>query len=123
HNAAGIAASGVLARLGLTPDAYLLVTMHRAENVDEPARLARFVDGLAKAADESGLRIVWPVHPRTAERLEQGPLRLTDRFLTLPPLGLFDFLRLEREAACVITDSGTVQEECAIFRVPNVTIR
>jgi UDP-N-acetylglucosamine 2-epimerase (non-hydrolysing) len=123
HNGAGIAASDVLARSGLEPRDYLLVTMHRAENVDEPARLARLVDGLARAADESGLRIVWPVHPRTAERLRQDSRRLTDRFLTLPPLGLFDFLRLEREAACVITDSGTVQEECAIFRVPNVTIR
>jgi UDP-N-acetylglucosamine 2-epimerase (non-hydrolysing) len=123
QNADGVAVSGVLASNGLTPKAYILITMHRAENVDDPPRLARLVDGLVKVADETGLRMVWPIHPRTAERLGHDQSRLADRFLLLPPLGLFDFLRLEREASCVITDSGTVQEECAIFRVPNVTIR
>jgi UDP-N-acetylglucosamine 2-epimerase (non-hydrolysing) len=124
HSSPGIAASDVINRLKLTPRAYVLVTMHRAENVDDPARLARLIEGLAKVADETELPLVWPIHPRTADRLEQQDLtRAANRLLTLAPLGFFDFVRLERDAACVITDSGTVQEECAIFRVPNVTIR
>ena len=118
-----IRASDVLVRLGLNSGAYVLVTMHRAENVDDPSRLARLLEGLVRVADDTGFRLVWPIHPRTAERLEKDPRQHTGRFMMIPPLGLFDFLRLEREAACVITDSGTVQEECAIFRVPNVTIR
>jgi len=123
QNADGIGASDVLVRLGLSTKAYVLVTMHRAENVDDSRRLARLLEGLGRVVEETGLRLVWPIHPRTAERLRQEPRRPSGGFLLIPPLGLFDFLRLEREAACVITDSGTVQEECAIFRVPNVTIR
>src|SRR5439155_7386738 len=111
-----IRASDVLVRLGLNSGAYVLVTMHRAENVDDPSRLARLLEGLVRVADDTGFRLVWPIHPRTAERLEKDPRQHTGRFMMIPPLGLFDFLRLEREAACVITDSGTVQEECAIFR-------
>jgi UDP-N-acetylglucosamine 2-epimerase (non-hydrolysing) len=123
QSADGVRASEILARNGLSSKAYALVTMHRAENVDDPARLTRLVEGLIKVSQETGLRVVWPIHPRTAERLGRDDSRLIDGFLILPPLGLFDFLRLEREASCVITDSGTVQEECAIFRVPNATIR
>jgi UDP-N-acetylglucosamine 2-epimerase (non-hydrolysing) len=123
QNADGIGASDVLVRLGLSSRAYLLLTMHRAENVDDPRRLTRLLEGVVRVAEETGLRVVWPIHPRTAARLAQDPKRPIDDFLMIAPLGLFDFLRLEREAACVVTDSGTVQEECAILRVPNVTIR
>ena len=119
-----IAASDVIDRLRLVAGSYLLVTMHRAENVDDPARLNRLLHGLFRAADVTGLRLVWPVHPRTAQRLEQVmPARAAEQLLTMPPLGFVEFSRLERDAACVLTDSGTVQEECAILRIPNVTIR
>jgi UDP-N-acetylglucosamine 2-epimerase (non-hydrolysing) len=120
----GIETSDVIGRIGLTSRAYLLVTMHRAENVDEATRLERLVEGLIRTAAETGLPIVWPVHPRTAEKLQRSrSARPSSNLITLPPLAFFDFVRLEREAACVITDSGTVQEECSILRIPNVTIR
>lgn len=124
HYADGIAGSDVIDRLGLTPRRFVLVTMHRAENVDEATRFERLVEGLVRIAADTGLPVVWPVHPRTAEKLQGSPLAKPSSSLkTLPPLAFFDFVRLERDAACVITDSGTVQEECAILRIPNVTIR
>src|SRR5207247_5572232 len=68
--------------------------------------------------------LVASVHPHTAQRLREDGLKaLSAEVRLLPPVGFFDFVRLERGAACVITDSGTVQEECSILRVPNVTIR
>jgi UDP-N-acetylglucosamine 2-epimerase (non-hydrolysing) len=124
YYADGIAASDVVDRLGLDAQGFVLVTMHRAENVDEETRFERLVDGLVRTAADTGLPVVWPVHPRTAEKLQRSALaRSANNLITLPPLGFFDFVRLERDAACVITDSGTVQEECAILRIPNVTIR
>ena len=119
-----IAASDVQARFGIERDRYLLATMHRAENVDDPERLARLFRGLHAAHQATGLKLICSVHPRTADRLQRADLSASPDGLTLtPPLGFFDFVRLERDAACVISDSGTVQEECAIFGVPNVTIR
>ena len=118
-----IAASTVHQTLKLETGRYILVTMHRAENVDDSSRLRRLCSGLSQVAAATGLPLVWPVHPRTADRLAREAAVDTSTIVMTEPLGLFDFVRLEREAACVMTDSGTVQEECAILRIPNVTIR
>jgi UDP-N-acetylglucosamine 2-epimerase (non-hydrolysing) len=116
--------SGALARFGVAPRGYFLLTMHRAENVDDPARLRRLVDAVAGVSAAHDLPVLFSVHPRTADRLRQAGLTPDPaRVRLLDPLGFFDFVRLEREARAVLSDSGTVQEECAIFRVPNVTIR
>jgi UDP-N-acetylglucosamine 2-epimerase (non-hydrolysing) len=120
----GIGTSSIQERLGLTPHAYLLATLHRAENVDLPERLTKLMAALHRVSEDAGLPLVASVHPRTAQRLKESGLssRSPDVHL-LEPLGFFDFVRLERDAACVLSDSGTVQEECAILHVPNVTIR
>lgn len=119
-----IAASDVLSELGLAPEGYFLVTVHRQENVDDPARLAALLDAFARLAREHGLPVVCSLHPRTADRLAAAGLAPADpRVRLYPPFGLFDFVALERGAACVLSDSGTVQEECCILRVPNVTLR
>lgn len=119
-----IDASDALARFRIDERQYLLATMHRAENVDDPARLDRLFRGLCAASEATGLKVICSVHPRTADRLERsGILAPSSDVVLSPPLGFFDFVRLEQSAACVITDSGTVQEECAIIGVPNVTIR
>jgi len=119
-----IDASDVQARLGLAAGAYFLVTAHRAENVDVPDRLRQLADALARLREEHGVPIVVSMHPRTRSRLEAfGMTDLVADLRVMPPLGLFDFVRLERDAMCVLTDSGTVQEECCILRVPNVTTR
>jgi UDP-N-acetylglucosamine 2-epimerase (non-hydrolysing) len=123
-NSVRISASDILSRLGLVPKSYVLITAHRAENVDHPERLRALLKGLTQLATETGLKLVWPVHPRTADKLRKAAMPTHETpLLTLPPLGFFDFVRLEGQAACVVTDSGTVQEECAILRVPNVTVR
>lgn len=119
-----VAASAVLDRLGVTSRDYFLVTLHRAENVDLDQRLQAFVSALTLLSQRYASPVIVSTHPRTAARMRQfgiGAAAGDVRFLE--PFGFFDFIRLEREARCVLSDSGTVQEECAIFRVPNVTLR
>ncbi|HET8629331.1 MAG TPA: UDP-N-acetylglucosamine 2-epimerase (non-hydrolyzing) [Thermomicrobiales bacterium] len=119
-----IAGSDVLARLGLEPGGYFLLTAHRQENVDVPARLRSLVEAAARVAAEYGLLVICSVHPRTRQRIAEFGVAPDDAGVRLyPPFGFFDFVQLERRARCVLTDSGTVQEECCIFRVPTVTIR
>jgi UDP-N-acetylglucosamine 2-epimerase (non-hydrolysing) len=119
-----IEASDILARLNLQPGRFFLVTLHRAENVDQPERLAKLLNGLSLVADTHQLPLVFSVHPRTADKLERFGLDpQSERVRLLKPLGFFDFVKLERRAQCVLSDSGTVQEECCIFNVPNVTVR
>jgi UDP-N-acetylglucosamine 2-epimerase (non-hydrolysing) len=123
-NAALIDGSEVHARLGVERGGYLLATTHRQENVDDPARLADLADALARMAADQGLPLIWSVHPRTRSRLEASGV-VTDRpnLRVTEPLGFGDFVALERDARCVLSDSGTVAEETCILRVPNVTLR
>lgn len=124
HHLPQVEASDVLARLGLAPQGYFLATMHRAENVDPPDRLRRLARALARIHEVHGLPVIISTHPRTALRMRESGLARDQAGLRfMEPFGFFDFLALERQARCVVTDSGTVQEECAILRVPNVTIR
>ena len=119
-----IEASDALTRFGVRTRRFFLLTMHRAENVDEPERLARLVSAVVRVSSEHGLPVLFSVHPRTADQLKRSGLEPSpEQVRLLEPLGFFDFVKLEREALAVMSDSGTVQEECAIFRVPNVTIR
>lgn len=125
HYSDRIAASTVLDRLGLQPSGYIVVTSHRAENVDDPMRLASIMEGLNRTAERLGKRLICSIHPRTRARLEQGGMAVPKHELVEfhEPFGFFDFVRLEQDAFCAITDSGTVQEECCLFGVPTVTIR
>jgi UDP-N-acetylglucosamine 2-epimerase (non-hydrolysing) len=124
HYGSCVDQSDALARLGVERGAYFLVTAHRAENVDVPERLRHLAEALQRVADEHAMPIVVSMHPRTRNRLEAfGMSNLVASLRVVPPLGFFDFLALERAAACVLTDSGTVQEECCILRVANVTTR
>jgi len=118
-----IARSTVLKRLDLVEGRYFLVTCHRAENVDVEARLRSVVEALDRLSIEYDMPVIVSVHPHTDARMRSFGVVCSDRVKLCEPFGLFDFIRLERGAFCVLTDSGTVQEECAIFDVPNVTIR
>ncbi|NDJ86159.1 MAG: UDP-N-acetylglucosamine 2-epimerase (non-hydrolyzing) [Chloroflexi bacterium] len=123
-HAAAIESSSILENLDLSPHAYFLVTVHRAENVDDPERLAGLLEGLHAIASHYQQPIIVSLHPRTADKIERFGLEITSEKIRLSdPFGFFDFVRLEKQARCVISDSGTVQEECSIFGVPNVTIR
>jgi UDP-N-acetylglucosamine 2-epimerase (non-hydrolysing) len=124
HYEPGIQASTILTKLGLKKDGYFLVTMHRAENVDLPERLTQLTEALRRIQAEYKLPVIISTHPRTRLRMSQFCLPADDPNLRfLEPFGFFDFLALEKQARCVLSDSGTVQEECAILRVANVTIR
>jgi UDP-N-acetylglucosamine 2-epimerase (non-hydrolysing) len=122
HYAGQVDEADPFTALDVQPGRYFLVTAHRAETVDDPARLASLVMALDLATEKYDMPVVASLHPRTADRMrefgvEAGKVRF------VPPLGLFDFVRLEKEAFCVLSDSGTVQEECCIFGVPTVTMR
>lgn len=124
HHQARIDASGILGELGLEAKRFFLVTLHRAENVDEKARLLRFTEALARVQQAHGLPVIISTHPRTKAKMAAFGVEVGGADLRfLPPFGFFDFLALERAAACVLSDSGTVQEECCLLRVPNVTLR
>lgn len=114
----------VLPDLGLTPNRYLLATFHRAENVDNPTRLGSILEGLSRASAALDLPVICSIHPRTRQRINQFNLTAGNEMIQLhQPFSFFQFLKLEHEAHCVLTDSGTVQEECCLFMTPTVTIR
>jgi len=116
--------SSVMETLEVRPFEYFLATIHRAENVDVPERLRSIFEGLEAVARTVGKRVLLSLHPRTAARLSAAGLAIDAKLVhMLEPLGFSDFLRLEQNALAVLTDSGTVQEECCIFGVPNVTVR
>lgn len=123
RSSAEIEASAVLADLAVKPGGYHLVTAHRSENVDDPARLRKIFEALERASDEFSMPVLVSVHPRTADKIRAFGIECSDSIRLLEPFGFFDFINLEKNAGAVITDSGTVQEECAILKVPNVTIR
>ena len=112
-------ARGTHVRLGLTPKAYGLVTLHRPANVDDPNRLALLVDALNSTAEQ--LPLVFPVHPRTRPALDE--FRLHPDLRLLPPIGYLDFVALEARARLVLTDSGGVQEETTALGVACLTLR
>lgn len=124
HYAPQIAASKVLDELGLKERQFFVVTMHRAENVDVEERLRNVLDALVRLHQQYRYPIVCSLHPRTRARVQEFAIDLNHAGLNfVEPFGFFDFVRLEQSAFCLISDSGTVQEEACIFGVPNVTIR
>ncbi|MBI4180434.1 MAG: UDP-N-acetylglucosamine 2-epimerase (non-hydrolyzing) [Chloroflexi bacterium] len=124
HHDRQIDQSTILTALGLTAGHYFLVTMHRAENVDEEDRLKKLILSLAEINKKYALPIIVSLHPRTRNKIKEFGLGVDNENLRLlEPFGFFDFIALEKQALCVISDSGTVQEECCIFKVPNITIR
>lgn len=119
-----INSSNAFEKFNVVAKDYFLVTLHRSENVDLPERLTKIFKGFEKIVKKYKKKLLISVHPRTAEKLEKFNIKpSTKKIKLLEPLGFFDFVKLEKEAFAVLTDSGTVQEECAIFGVPNVTLR
>lgn len=114
----------ILADLGLDERGYFLVTMHREENVDIEERLVSLTKALAALAEKYQLPVIISTHPRTRKRMaEFGVTQDSANLRFMEPFPFFEFIALERSAFCVLSDSGTVQEECSIFGVPNVTLR
>lgn len=122
--ASEIESSEVLEKLGAKTGQFFLATFHRAENVDQETRLKSLMEAFALLHSEFGYPVICSIHPRTLSKIEQFGIDTKAAGLKLlEPLGFFDFIRLEQSAFCMLSDSGTVQEEACIFGVPNVTIR
>ena len=114
----------VLSNLGLTEKRYALLTLHRPENVDDRESLARLIEALATISQI--VPIVFPCHPRTRLNIDKFGLAYyfdDNRFRLIEPQGYLNFLRLESQAALVLTDSGGIQEETTIMNVPCLTLR
>ena len=114
--------TGVTERVGAREGDFILVTAHRAENVDDRGRLAGILEGLGAVGEESGMQVIFPVHPRTAKMIREFGLE-TRGIRIVPPLGYLEFLLLESRAALILTDSGGIQEESCVLGVPCVTLR
>jgi UDP-N-acetylglucosamine 2-epimerase (non-hydrolysing) len=119
-----IEASKVVDQLGLHSRGYIVVSAHREENVDVTERLAELVASVNALAATHDMPIVFSVHPRTRKRLEDAPALLLDpRVRAIAPLGFLDYVKLQKESFCVVSDSGTITEESALLGFPAITIR
>jgi UDP-N-acetylglucosamine 2-epimerase (non-hydrolysing) len=124
YYAEGIDASPVLQDLGLSPGHYFVASFHREENVDNRDSLSAIIECLDRIAAAYHMPVIVSTHPRTRKRLEENKVsfdRANIRFVQ--PLGYFPFVKLQKNACCVISDSGTISEESAILSFPAITIR
>ena len=108
--------------LHLSPGEYFLVTLHRQENVDNPARFASIMEGLDKVSGEFHLPVIYPIHPRSKKMMNRFNLEPKNLEL-IEPQNFLSFLQLENNARLILTDSGGVQEESCILGIPCVTLR
>jgi UDP-N-acetylglucosamine 2-epimerase (non-hydrolysing) len=120
---AKIEESVALATFQLDREGYFLVSAHREENVDDKARLATLLETLEMLSTTFSKRVLFSTHPRTRGRIESFRLSAGPSIEFVKPLGFFDYVQLERNAFCVISDSGTLTEESSILGFPAVAIR
>ena len=116
--------SDVLSRLGLESSKYFIVSAHREENVDTPANLLDLVEMLNALASTYGYPVIVSTHPRTRKRLDALEIGELNPFIQfVKPFGFHDYIKLQMETLCVVSDSGTITEEASLLNLPAVTIR
>ena len=114
----------ILESLGLHAEKYFIVSIHREENVDSPENLTLLVKSIKALADTWGFPVVVSTHPRTKSRLESLGCDLSHPLIRfLKPFGFFDYIKLQMESFCVVSDSGTIFEESSLLNLPAVTVR
>lgn len=116
--------SDIVSRLGLERHKYFLVSAHREENVDSPEVLHDLLDTLNALVEEYGFPVIVSTHPRTRKQLElQDRGGLSEKIVFSKPFGFFDYVNLQLQAFCVVSDSGTITEEASLLNLPAITIR
>lgn len=126
HYRPKVDASDALKRLGLKSREYFVVSAHREENVDDPAKLKELIRSLGELASTTKKECIFSVHPRTQKRIEDAGVAtgaLAGKVRFLKPMNLSDYLKLQIEAFCVLSDSGTIAEESSLLGFPAVTMR
>ncbi|OQX70742.1 UDP-N-acetylglucosamine 2-epimerase (non-hydrolyzing) [Candidatus Parcubacteria bacterium 4484_255] len=115
--------SMILRELNLEKGEYFLVTVHRQENTDEKKRLLGILNGLSLISEKFNLPVIFPIHPRTYKQIKKIGLKISEKLRLVEPIGFLDFLQLEANAKLILTDSGGVQEEACILKIPCLTLR
>ena len=118
-----IAGSDVLERLGLAAGQYILISAHREENIDHEANFSSLMNAINNLATRYGLPVVYSTHPRSRKFIEQRGFVFHPLVQSLPPFGFYDYNQLQKNAYCVLSDSGTLSEESAILGFAGVLIR
>ncbi len=122
-NRPGIDASTILDQLKLQRQQFFLVSMHRAENVDVESHLIHLLESMNLLSERYDMPIIVSTHPRTKQKLAALEFRCHDNIRFLPPFGYHDYVRLQMEAKCTLSDSGTISEESSILGFPAITMR
>lgn len=116
--------SDVLKRMGLESNAFFIVSAHREENVDTPQNLLDMLETLNALAEQYNIPVIVSTHPRTQKRLDVLEFgKLNPHIQFLKPFGFCDYIKLQMEALCVLSDSGTITEEGSLLNLPAITIR
>ena len=123
QNMGQIDSSRILKKLNLKPGNYFLLTLHRNSNVDNRKIFHQILKGMGLIYKKFGLPIVYPIHPRALKTFKKFKFRINGGLVLIDPVGYIDFLKLQKDAKLVLTDSGGVQEETCVLKVPCVTIR
>jgi UDP-N-acetyl-L-fucosamine synthase len=123
HYMSKINASNVLERFGLKEETYFLVSAHREENIDAPKQFDSLVEVLNGLAERFGKSLILSTHPRTRKRLEAAGVQLHYLVQLKKPMGFCDYVKLQKHAYCVLSDSGTITEESSILNFPAINIR
>ncbi len=118
-----INSSKILKKLKVSKENFFLLTSHRQENVDNYIKLKSIIELLNELISIKKIPIIWPIHPRSKIRIKKMKLKLNKNIKLISPVNFFDFSYLEINCYCIITDSGTVQEEASILKKPNLIIR
>ena len=115
--------SKILTELQSEKDKYFVVSLHREENVDDSEKLTKLINAIESTSDHFDHNVIFSTHPRTKERLINLNIKFNKRINFITALGFFDFIKLQQNAFCVISDSGTLTEESSLLGFPAVTLR